>query len=242
MPCRCGDRDVLRLYLEEVVGVGEELDHVFADGSADGGGPVVFVGAVCGNEEYEVDLVFAQEDGVSVEETVFEVFVRLGLVFAGTEGRGVEVEGVALYLRSYEEVRSDVVAFGVFVAVADGVGVCLVLQVVLVYVVLDGIAGVGELLVERDTFDVVAVAVVLAVADVVYVGVLANEGLVHIDVVDEFAVLLVLEGCEFACISYETVYHFFEDCIEFFHCVGFLAWAFVVAAVIECEEYVKDCP
>ena len=196
---------------------------------------MVFVGAVRGDEEYEVDLVFAQEEGVTVEETVFEVFVGLGLVFASAEGRGVKVEGVALYLRSYEEVRSDVVAFGVFVAVADGVGVCLVFQVVLVDVVLDGIAGVGELLVERNTFDVVAIAVVLA-------GVLANEGLVHIDVVDEFAVLLVLEGCEFACISYETVYHLFEDCIEFFYCKGFLAWAFVVAAVVECEECVKESP
>ena len=203
---------------------------------------MVFVGAVRGDEEYEVDLVFAQEEGVTVEETVFEVFVGLRLVFAGTEGRGVKVYGVALYLRSYEEVRSDIVAFGVFVAVADGVGVCLVFQVVLVDVVLDGIAGVGELLVERNTFDVVAITVVLAVADVVYVGVLANEGLVHIDVVNEFAVLLVLEGCEFACISYETVYHLFEDCVEFFHCEGFLAWAFVIAAVVECEECVKECP
>ena len=47
--CWCCDRDVLRLYLEEVVGVGEELEHVFADGGADGGGPVVFVGAVRGD-------------------------------------------------------------------------------------------------------------------------------------------------------------------------------------------------
>lgn len=60
MPGWCGDRDVLRLDLEEGVGVGEELEHVFADGGADGGGPVVFVGAVCGDEEYEVDLVFAE--------------------------------------------------------------------------------------------------------------------------------------------------------------------------------------
>ena len=45
----CCDRDILRLYLEEVVGVGEELEHVFADGGADGGGPVVFVGAVRGD-------------------------------------------------------------------------------------------------------------------------------------------------------------------------------------------------
>lgn len=60
MPGWCGDRDIHRLDLEEGVGVGEELEHVFADGGADGGGPVVFVGAVCGNEEYEVDLVFAE--------------------------------------------------------------------------------------------------------------------------------------------------------------------------------------
>ena len=45
----CCDRDILRLNLEEVVGVGEELDHVFADGGADGGGPMVFVGAVRGD-------------------------------------------------------------------------------------------------------------------------------------------------------------------------------------------------
>lgn len=48
-PSWCCDRDVLRLNLEEVVGVGEELDHVFADGGADGGGPVVFIGAVRGD-------------------------------------------------------------------------------------------------------------------------------------------------------------------------------------------------
>lgn len=53
-------RDIHRLDLEEGVGVGEELEHVFADGGADGGGPVVFVGAVRGDEEYEVDLVFAE--------------------------------------------------------------------------------------------------------------------------------------------------------------------------------------
>lgn len=45
----CCNRDVLRLDLEEVVGVGEELEHVFADSGADGGGPVVFVGAVRGD-------------------------------------------------------------------------------------------------------------------------------------------------------------------------------------------------
>ena len=45
----CGYRNVLRLYLEEVVGIGEELEHVFADGGPDGGGPVVFVGAVRGD-------------------------------------------------------------------------------------------------------------------------------------------------------------------------------------------------
>lgn len=170
------------------------------------------------------------------------MFVRLGLVIAGAEGRGVEVEGVALDFWSYKEVRSDVVAFGVFVAVADGVGVCLVFEVVLVDVVLDGIAGVGELLVERNAFDVMAVAVVLAVADVVYVGVLAYEGLVHVDVVDELAVLLVLEGCELACVSDESVHHFLEDCVEFFHCEGFLAWAFVVTAVVEREECVQEIP
>ena len=59
---------------------------------------MVFVGAVRGDEEYEVDLVFAQEEGVTVEETVFEVFIWLRLVFAGTEGRGVKVES-GLYLQ-----------------------------------------------------------------------------------------------------------------------------------------------
>lgn len=112
----------------------------------------------------------------------------------------------------------------------------------MVYVVLDGIAGVGELLVERDTFDVVAIAVVLAVADVVYVGVLANEGLLHINVVNEFAVLLLAKVGKFAVVSYDKVYHLFEDCIEFFYCESFLAWAFVIAAVVECEECVKECP
>lgn len=170
------------------------------------------------------------------------MFVGLGLVFAGTEGRGVKVEGVALYLRSYEEVRSDVVAFGVFVAVADGVGVCLVFQVVLVDVVLDGIAGVGELLVERNTFNVVAIAVVLAVADVVYVGVLANEGLVHIDVVDEFAVLLLAKICKFAVVSNDKVYHLFEDHLKFVDSKRFSDRLFVVAAIVEREEGVKQCP
>lgn len=239
---RGGDRNVYRLYLEEGVGVLEELEHVFADGGADGGGPVVFVGAVCGYEEYEVDLVFAQEEGVTVEETVFEVFVGLRLVVAWAEGWCVEVEGVALNLRAYEEVRGDVVAFGVFVAVADGVGICLVLDVVLVDVVLDGVAGVGELLVERHTFDVVAIAVVFAIADVVYVGVLAYEGLVHVDMVDELAVLLVLEGCELAGVSDESVHHLFEDCVEFFDGEGFFAWAFVIMAVVEREECVQECP
>lgn len=60
VPVRCGDRDVHRLDFEEGVGVGEELEHVFADGGADGGGPVVFVGAVRGDEEYEVNLIFAE--------------------------------------------------------------------------------------------------------------------------------------------------------------------------------------
>lgn len=170
------------------------------------------------------------------------MFVRLGLVIAGAEGWGVEVEGVALDLWSYEEVRSDVVAFGVLVAVADGVGVCLVFEVVLVDVVLDGIAGVGELLVERNAFDVMAVAVVLAVADVVDIRVAADEGAVHVDVVDELAVLLVLEGCELAVVSYEVVHHLLEDNLEVVYSEGLSDRLFVVTAVVERKECVQEIP
>ena len=79
------ERDVGGFYLEEAVGVVEELDHVFADGCAEGGGPAVFVGAVGGDKEDEVDLVFPEQQGVAVEEAVFEVFVGLGFPVRRTE-------------------------------------------------------------------------------------------------------------------------------------------------------------
>lgn len=51
--------DGLRNHFEEDVEFVQESNHVFADGGAEGGGPAVFVGAVCCDEEDEVDIVFA---------------------------------------------------------------------------------------------------------------------------------------------------------------------------------------
>ena len=143
-----------RYHFEEDVELVQESDHIFADGGAEGGCPAVFVGTVCCDDEDEVDVVFAQQEGVAVEQTVLEVLVGLGEPVRGAEGRGGEVEVADFYPGADEEVGRDVVAVGLLVTIADGVGVLLVLEIELVDVVLDGVAGVGELLVERDAFRV----------------------------------------------------------------------------------------
>ena len=76
------------------------------------------------------------------------MLVGLGEPVRGDERRRGEVEVADFYPRADEEVRRDIVAVGFIVAVADGIGVLLVLKIELVDVVLDSVAGVGKLLVE----------------------------------------------------------------------------------------------
>jgi len=234
--------DGFRYHFEEDVELVQKSNHVFAYGCAEGGCPAVFVGAVCCDEEDEVDVVFAKQEGVSVKQTVLEVFVGLGEPVCGAEGRGGEVEVADFYPGADEEVGRDVVAIGLIIAVADGVGVLLMLEIELIDVVLDGVAGVGELLVERDAFRVRAVLVVFAVADVVDIVLLADEGLVQVDMVHQLAVLLVLEVGEFAGISYEVVHHLLEDLFKVCDDQGFLDGGLVITAGIEGEECVQQVP
>ena len=78
------------------------------------------------------------------------------------------------YSAAYEEVWSDVVPLGVFVAVVQ-CALAFAGKVNLVYVVLDGVFGIGELLVQGYSFGAVGVAVVFAVTDIVDLSMAADE-------------------------------------------------------------------
>ena len=104
------------------------------------------------------------------------------------------------------------------------------------------ILGVGELLVERDTRHLVAVSIVLAVADVVYLSLRINERLVSVDVVYKLAVLLVLQLLQFLRAAYQLVYHTLKDSVEVVHNEGFLARGLIVTGGVEVEEGIQQCP
>ena len=123
--------------------------------------------------------------------------VGLGTPFRRCKGRHGEIEGVSIDLGNDKEVRRDVVAFGIFVTIADVVGILAILEVELVDVVLDGVLGIGELLVQGNAFRVRAIRVILTIADVIDAVFLADEGLIQVDVVHQLAVLLVLECRQF---------------------------------------------
>ena len=81
-------------------------------------GPV-FVGSVGAHHEEEVDIVFPEQEGVAVEETVFELFLNVFLeLVVGLElGVGV-VDFTVGDSVADEEVGRDVVALGEGVAEA----------------------------------------------------------------------------------------------------------------------------
>ena len=73
-----GDRVLLGVYAPEGVFAVQVLDEVFADDLVEFIGPV-FVGGVGAHHEVEIDVVFPEEEGVTVEETVFELFLNVFL-------------------------------------------------------------------------------------------------------------------------------------------------------------------
>jgi len=163
-----GDGVLLGVYAPEGVFAVQVLDEVFADDLVEFIGPV-FVGGVGAHHEEEIDVVFPEEEGVTVEETVFELFLNVFLELVVGLELGVRV--IDLTVRDSvadEEVGRDVVTLGEGVAEAleffarefhiqgDGVAVAELvefldtdgfLQVEFLDVVLDGVAGIGELLV-----------------------------------------------------------------------------------------------
>lgn len=256
-----GDGVLLGVDAPEGVFAVQVLDEVFADDLVEFIGPV-FVGGVGPHNEEEVDVVFPEEEGVAVEEAVFELFLDVFLeVVVGLE-LGVRV--IDLTVRDSiadKEVRRDVVTLGEGVAEAleffarefhiqgDGVAVAELvefldtdgfLQVEFFDVVLDGVAGVGELLVERDAGDVVGILVVLAVTDKVDVGVAVGEGTVEVDVVDDLVVVLVFEFVGDVLVAEQLVDHRFEDDVEVAH--DEKVTLFLVGAAIVFEECVEEFP
>lgn len=256
-----GNRVLLGIDPVEVVFAIEVGDEVVADNLVEFSGPV-FVGGVGTHHEEEVDVVFPEQEGVAVEEPVFELFLDVFLEFiVCLELRVGIVDAAVGNAVADEEVGCDVVALGEGVAEAlqffagelhvkrNGIPVSQgfepffsdgFLEVELLDVVLDGVACVGELLIERDTGDVVGVFVILAVADEVDIGVAAGEGAVQVDVVDNLGVVLVFEVVGDVVVAEELVNHSLKDDVEVAHDKEVLA-LLVVAAVVS-EEGVEEFP
>jgi hypothetical protein len=236
------NRKRLRDYLEEGVGVVQEGYHILSDDFAERGGPGEFVCTVGGDKGDEVHLVFAQEQGVAVEEPVFELAAGGNLPLRRGEGRGVELEVVGFYCRDDEEVRGDVVALGLSVTVADSIRIGFLLEVVLLYIVLYDIAGVGELLVERHAFGMSVGVVVFAVADVEDVVLPRQQGAVQIDVVYELAVFLLFEILELARVADDVVHHLLENEFEVLDYELLLDRVLVVLAGVEGKKRIEEIP
>ena len=256
-----GDRVFLGVDAPEGVFAVQVLDEVFADDLVEFVGPV-FVGGVGAHHEEEVDVVFAEQEGVAVEEAVFELFLNVFLEVVVGLKLGVGVVDLTVGdAVADEEVGRDIVALGEGVAETleffrgevhverDGIAVAEILEalgsncfleVELLDVELDGVAGVGELLVERDAGDVVGVFVVLAVTDEVDVGVAVGEGAVQVDVVDDLVVVLVLEFVGDVLVAEQLVDHRLEDDVEVAHDKE--VTLLLVGAAIVSEEGVEEFP
>ena len=256
-----GNRVLLGVDAPEGVFAVQVLDEVFADDLVEFIGPV-FVGGVGAHHKEEVDVVFAEQEGVAVEETIFELFLNVFLeVVVGLELRVGVVDLTVGDSVTDEEVGRDVVALGEGIAEAleffasefhvQRYGVAIAelvefldtdcfLQVEFLDVVLDGVAGVGELLVQRDAGDVVGVFVVLAITDEVYVRVAAGKGTVEVDVVDNLVVVLVFEFIGNVLVAEQFVDHRLEDDVEVAHDKE--VTLLLVSAAIVLEESVEEFP
>ena len=115
-------------------------------------------------------------------------------------------------------------------------------NIVMVDIVLDDVPCIGELLIERDSFRMLIGFVILTVTYVVNVGILANQRLVQIDVVDEFAVFKFLEVSNFACVANQMVDHLLEHQFEILDYKGLPDRVLVVTRSVEGEERVQHIP
>lgn len=219
---------VVRGEFEEFVFGVDAVDEFVPDDAVQFRRPtfILVAGVGCDDEE-EVDAEFAQDEGITVEKAVFEMLVGrrvfnafLFIPYSFLQRMRAEVEVVFGDAGTDEKIRGDVVSLGQGIPVADVSfhklvsGIMLLRQVQLVDVVLDGVFGVGELLVEGDAFRAVFVLVVFAVADEVDVGQVAYKGCGAENVVDEFAVVLLLEVFDAPGVTDEAVHHCFEDDFE----------------------------
>lgn len=142
------------------------------------------------------------------------VFARVPICL--DKGRLAVIAVVFCHAAADEEVRGDVVSFGEGVPVAEFSFGCprplatSAVKIEFVDVVLDGVFGVSELLVQCDAFRAVSVRVVFAVAYEVYVGELSDEGGEPEYVVDEVSVILLLEVFDASGVTYEAVDHRFK--------------------------------
>ena len=104
--------------------------------------------------------------------------IRLVLPGSGRKGVLGEVEVIRLNLGTDKEVGCDVVAFGFFVSVTDGIRILLVVNIILVDVVLDCVTGVCELFIQCNIFCVTIIRIVFAIADVIDGVLRTEEGIV----------------------------------------------------------------
>ena len=216
----------------EVVFFVEHPYEVTAEAVMDTGADAFAVGVVHirGEDEKEVDVVCLKHEGVAVKRSSGKM--RVHRHFLAIRGKTVGTivcvsvcEVIGVDITSDEEVRGEIIALCERVAVTHFADDRLFFRaapvfrlVEYVYVQLDDVPGVGELLVDRLRADVRAVEVVFAVTYVVDLAVIEHRA-VFVDVVYLLAVLVVLEVGEDvfvfgSIIAYQTVNHLFKDEVE----------------------------
>ena len=160
------DRNRKRDNLKEDVLIIQEFNHILADGVPERSLPI-FVGAVCCNKEQQVNMVFAEQQGVPVKQAVLKLDIR-GNIPLGPDKFGlVTVKVSAFDFRADEEVGRDIVTLRYVIAIAQLVERAFPFQVDVLDVVLDSVLGVGELFVEWNAPYLMAVSVILAVTDII---------------------------------------------------------------------------
>ena len=241
----------------EVVFLVEDSYEIAAEAVMDTGADAFAVGIVYirGEHEKEVDVVCLKHECIAVERPSGKM--RVHRHFLSIRGKTVGTivcvsvcEVIGVDVASDEEVRGKVIALCERVTVAHFADDLLFFRaaplfrlVEYVYVQLDDVSGVGELLVDRLRANVRAVEVVLAVTNVVDLTVIEHRA-VFVDVVYLLAVLVVLEVGEDvfvfgSIIAYQTVNHLFKDKVERAGKEGFvpgLAGAYGFRLVKECIQ------
>lgn len=108
---------IISFYLVQLVVVIEEPEYILPYGVAEQDF-VIFLRSVGVDDEQDIEFVFADEECVMVEETVFELLIHRVAPTGGRESGDIVLKIVSPDIGADEKIWSDIVAFSLRVAIA----------------------------------------------------------------------------------------------------------------------------